>query len=552
MYNEKKEYLTRVIFMNFLSLLNSLLNMYLIGGNPFPVFDNEPLYELLNQRNIVSYEIKEVFSLNTGNPSILVFSDNETVFIYDTVSKSVEYSFDETIPYSTFLESDVENDLTFYCIDESCQFFSSDGEYFWEVGFYEYKVKVNDLFSELEGRGSGDSLDCFTPVSDSYVPETDMNVINNYQYFKKLRNRHAINPNSHCSLIAVEILMGYFDSFISDDFIFEKWDGVVHKAISFPTSWVDWNSSPGSGLFRPVDVDVKHELRDYLCDLMKQIGNPTIETLGASVSHVNSLLNSYITNSLGMLISDFSISSVTNSFINSSSANNLITSTIDSGYPLLICADNHWFVAFGYSDDYLLVHNGGGSWGLLDKEICFRWTFRHFPGVISVIPSLPHSHNNNYFSTTTKKFYCSCGVEQGHVVGVSNFIHNTIDFNQGPGIFSFKYCTRNINTVDSSSFLLNFNAELWIKPIDLFTGFAVSFSHNSNGVSLPKLKIELFDENYTLMSEASIYDYFEIDQTSGVIRTIGINIDINTKFLKLSKVGGLSDSISIYNLTFCA
>ena len=98
-----------------------------------------------------------------------------------------------------------------------------------------------------------------------------------------------------------------------------------------------------------------------------------------------------------------------------------IKGAIDNNFPIIVNGAGHSTVAFGYDDDYVYVNNG---WGWCSKVPWYVYTnllLGEFQSSIYLIPSPYHSHTNNYFSSLTNHFYCSCGeVIYSDLINLSN------------------------------------------------------------------------------------------------------------------------------------
>lgn len=74
-------------------------------------------------------------------------------------------------------------------------------------------------------------------------------------FFSKLYDNFGYNSKGTCSYVATDMLLSFYDTFWSDDFLPEKYDSDI---VTVDTSILFSNSSPGSKLEEDIGVDYDH------------------------------------------------------------------------------------------------------------------------------------------------------------------------------------------------------------------------------------------------------------------------------------------------------
>lgn len=291
--------------------------------------------------------------------------------------------------------------------DGPFKYLVSDGNSLWSQEMPEYKVS---LYGGENGVGDWVNLE-----SVSTIP-SDAHKIPNYEYFMRLRNWHGNNPDMICTLVAIQIICGYYDSFLNDSFVPEIWDRIPTKTTSDPClGWNSWTQSPGTGFMggfdnltnrtQPADSRMIDHLVDYCVNHVFSL----IHTYGANVSHQSDCLDHYLEEqNINQLCNYLIVSGNLLDNLNQAALNR-IRSTIDAGRPIIVNGHHHSTVAFAYDSNYVYVHDGYGEVVKAPNSYFTDWDISYSPSALDLNPNCPHSHNNNYFSSTTRDFYCSCG-----------------------------------------------------------------------------------------------------------------------------------------------
>ncbi len=279
-------------------------------------------------------------------------------------------------------------------------YFETDGTQIWEPSNSALKVSVSNV-GTCE---NGFNYDAITSASE--IP-SNAHKCDNYEYFINLKDHHGFNRSSICTLIANEILLGYYDTFYDDSFVPEKWDK-VSLAYGSEVSWKSWNYSPGTGKETTNGGEVEdNRMRDYMLDYCVKNVSSSIEEDGLNcLNQVKILKNHVETQGVG-----YELTCVEGNLYDSINNRNqsLIKSTIDSGRPIIANGGKHSTVAFAYDDNYVYVHSGWGSYGKTPWTTYISWSLSCTPSSIDLKPTGNHVHSNNYYNVSKKRYYCPCG-----------------------------------------------------------------------------------------------------------------------------------------------
>ena len=217
-------------------------------------------------------------------------------------------------------------------------------------------------------------------------------------YFEKLSENFSNNYDGSCTLIAAEIALSYYDTYLNDDIVSEEYEFKAEASTSVLSSFTQ---SPGSGKGND------RPLVDELIDIADDFGYFDLQTDHA-LSHLelrNVIENYFYNNNLDA----YTAFSFTKSFI---------TTTIDGGDPIIISLNDggdygHTVVAYGYNDDYVWIHTGQNS---LCKAI--SWSYVDYYANYSIKFSFGclHKHSDNFKNITTNQYICPLhGVFKGDI-----------------------------------------------------------------------------------------------------------------------------------------
>ena len=236
-----------------------------------------------------------------------------------------------------------------------------------------------------------------SPMSSDLNPPYPLTyVVDGYWYFQNLINNYYPNEEGTCGIIAIEMLLGYFDSYKSDNVVIESHDQIAYHNSNEPYYFYD---SPGVNLaFYTTIANINLALYGR-----KPINAfESIETLEVYFSDYNPYNIEY----------DYVYSGASSSQANSLEAKGCI----EEGLPVIVNfygyytnGDyiNHAAVAYMYSGDDIFV-NMGHSNGMTDVSISDFYIYQML--AIDILGN--HVHSNNYLSrynNTHHRYICPCG-----------------------------------------------------------------------------------------------------------------------------------------------
>ena len=225
-----------------------------------------------------------------------------------------------------------------------------------------------------------------------------------YYYFEKLGNMHAWNSKGTCTIVASEILFGYYDTFYSDLFVDEKYENKSHQNLSFDNYTAkDFEQSPG------VDNDDKndHDFHDYLVDIARNEVGDDPEVDGMTTMNQIKLVNNY----LGKQEINYKLNTSEGNLgdIWTQRAIGIIKQGIDEGRPEISNGSGHSTVAYAYDDKYVWVHTGWGWTGATPWSTYQSGLFANYSaGCIDLIYTGSHVHSDNYYCYNRNEYLCPC------------------------------------------------------------------------------------------------------------------------------------------------
>ncbi len=244
------------------------------------------------------------------------------------------------------------------------------------------------------------------------VPITsNVKKINNSFYFERLKGRHGSNTKGTCTVVAIQILLGYFDTFHNDNLVPENYDVVARESISAcPLKITDFAQS--SGTDDPENGN--NNFHDYLVkDVGKNELNIDFEH-GATHHEQMRLIRKYLEKR--NLLSDFDIETSEGNCgdVITGRTKNFIKNAINNNRPIIANGLTHSAVAFAYDDEYVWVHTGWGyiaatPWKTyVGADGCF-WL--RSPTCIDMMYTGSEFGSDNYFSTYRNVYVSPSGKE---------------------------------------------------------------------------------------------------------------------------------------------
>ena len=191
---------------------NRYLEIEFENGN-WILFDKEN-HETVDRRNISPY----------------AQGDSETLKLYDEDKVGFEYAY---------YDRDIDDFVS-------------------EAGLLSNSLIFEEYY-ESQGKDAGNYYSNISLTPNAHV-------IDNYYYFENLGGRHAWNSKGTCTIVASEILLGYYDTFSSDLFVDESHDVISREYISKSNySTKDFPQSPGVDDYSAEE----HDFHDYLVGIAK-------------------------------------------------------------------------------------------------------------------------------------------------------------------------------------------------------------------------------------------------------------------------------------------
>ena len=291
-----------------------------------------------------------------------------------------------------------------------------------------------------------------------------------YSYFLNLNANIGNNneTNATCGYVALAMLLDYYDTFLNDNIVAEKYD-VYGNSSSSPGTLYELDSglptnSVGS-YYNYLRNNYKNSsLHAYLILLHKNalyynpfpLASTYAKEFGTKQAQLAGLATNYLTN-LGMQNSCSVVyyGSQSNPGPNEYSKTQVISfiiNEIDNGYPVVCGFNGHARIVYGYTDDYkFIMHNGytnltneefyigSDGMGINTSEI----------GFVSLHFNYSHSHSYNYINSNSLH-YCYCG---DHIHDyTSNYVYHSSNYHKS-------YCPCGAYILELHSYRINIHNE---------------------------------------------------------------------------------------------
>lgn len=340
--------------------------------------------------------IEDLYTLSGENRYVEVNLKNGYVIYDKKESKIEEYSFNGDSPYENY-----QNFLKVY---------SKENFGFKYVSYYD-----NTFIDCLNSNKIDFSamLDCYSTLESKfgeYYRDIDIAedaiVIDNAFYFQKLNNHHAWNHVGTCTIVSMEILLSYYDTFYNDLIIPENYDEISRQSTSDMMLITEFNQSPG------VDNHTreKQAFHEYLCEIGKnEVGDdPKVD--GMNTKNQIKLLQNYLSKQK----IDYSLHTSEGNAgdIWTQRAVKIIKAGIQNNRPVISNGSKHSTVAFAYNDEYVWVHTGWGWVGATPWSTFESGLFENYSAGCIDISAIKgnHVHSDNYFSINKNTYICPCGI----------------------------------------------------------------------------------------------------------------------------------------------
>lgn len=366
----------------------------------------QTLANSLNEELIYTddYKIKnsvytaDLYNFLGENQYLEVSFRNKYAILNKENNEIVESSFSDKSPYSYYRES-----LGIY---------SDDGFSFKHVIYSKGSFVDIDNQTIIEGKEIKTHFALLSATAGKYEdirPGAGAHVISNAFYFENLHKNHAINRLGTCTIVAAQILFGYYDTFHNDFIIDEEYDTLGTSFRSNSDNIRNIEESPGSD-DSSLEVSTFH---DSLVEMAKYYTNDDPEIDGMSVSNQLTLVKKY----LGERHISFSQHTAVNNLtdILDQRARKIIKEAIDANRPVISNGTGHSTVAYAYDDEYVYVHTG---WGWAGRTSWSTYTDinNYEKGAIDIVIESPQVHSDNYYSNYHNIYMCPCGVTMSNAI----------------------------------------------------------------------------------------------------------------------------------------
>lgn len=408
-----KKYLSAAILMG--------LNFTLIPKNNVISIDNSSnikIFHFKKSRNQNDLKIEKLSDMDGNIKYIMLYNDYST-YVYDLAMENLLYKSDTGYPFN-------DNTSTHIFIDSpytNIPFICMENDIIWQSNYENYKINKNSI--EIK---SSTENDTYEKLEGDVKIFENATLIHNSEYFLKSDGKYGWNDNGVCALVAIQILMNYYDTFYNDKYIPEYYDYVSIDDIDLsltgsPKSWEKWKYMPGSGnvginrfysqIWDTVNNILLYNCKDsrflnYLIDYCETHFNIFLGAgSGCTFNQQRDTLGGYL--DLRGIPYTFTTSEGNLSDVISKRTADIIKKGIDEGKPVIANGDKHSTVAFGYDDEYVYVDSG---WGYLARTPWSTYTngsLFYQPSAIIFNAPNEHVHSNNFFTTEGQYFYCSCG-----------------------------------------------------------------------------------------------------------------------------------------------
>lgn len=291
-------------------------------------------------------------------------------------------------------------------------------------------------------------LDMVSDVNEqSFVDANGYKLINNSYYFEHL-NKFPINYKGTCGLVALSMLLGYYDTFYNDAYIPQnlKYSEEIYDDDNnlieinqnmdvFNRVYIDNYSNSIFEYYSENEMPgTTQAFHDYLFDkyLITLFGLDWIYELvergyPMTASNIEEVLYAYLTDNA------YDIKAFTKHYDKTLlNDTNTIKTLIDMGIPVLLTiidydytispnninqldlklSSAHNVIAYGYKNDTFVVHMGWDSQNNKYNKVYLNKSFIYDFMAINYIGE--HAHSKNFYGydeyTSEEVGYCSCGV----------------------------------------------------------------------------------------------------------------------------------------------
>lgn len=295
------------------------------------------------------------------------------------------------------------------CLNSSTDFLSSLSADASKIIFSSVKKESSAGFSPIGGNSDDYEITEYSDFKTSY--------------FDNLRTNFGNNTKGSCGYVAIGMLLSYYDTFLCDDIIPEKYDV---KSIGTGTDMIARRNSPGI-MYEDCDAEKLSATGYY--SYIKKLSDVSLHakliTMGESKGHYNykddknpcsttidqriDVLNDYFSDVLGYSYGNqYSLSYIDGlTPSNSNLVREFTIKEIQLGNPVILAIDDssndeagHALVAYDYDSekDEIYCH-----FGINDAMTHYTIKQEHFDtycNALAIHFNMDHTHSNNYSVTT--------------------------------------------------------------------------------------------------------------------------------------------------------
>lgn len=482
--------------------------------------------------SIINSFIEENVSINSVKDIYNVFGENQYLevsltdgyLIYDKKDKRIcDYSY---------------NSMKSLYSDENLNIYN-------ETGNNNYISFKDGAFTDLKTDKIILKEDIYENYNNSVNANSSITKISNSFYFEKLGDNIAHNTNGTCGIVALEILLGYYDSLYNDFFVNEHYDIKSISSIQYSNIRL-FDKSPG------VDTMQNRQFHDYLITLAeKKLAIFPNTGLGMTGTQLLELTKYYL--KIQNISAQINSSEGFVSDLLNERFKTVVKTAIDNDRPLIVAGDGHFSVAYGYDENNLYVCSGWGTSDTIDGLRVFPWSDFTVHGTkvgvaaIDIEYTGPHYHSNNYYCSNNDTYVCSCGLKQKET---SSSLYYKNDINFGPASNKVKKSftlNKPSNIEQYSNFTVDFSMYLWknnyFAPSEVYIriydgqnqieGIIVDIYDNNARLYYLGFKKYYLLSNYNIFQSSIITIEIEYDTQGQLFKTIGSSeLNLTMRFYK--------------------
>jgi len=334
--------------------------------------------------------ISDIYNLEGSNEFIYVqFDDN----VYAVYSKKEE-SICKLLTYDVFGECQSEFKIySDYSLGFEFAYYDQEADGFFSV---DDNVLNNNSISDYYSTQEKSAGNYYRDID---VP-SNAQVITNAFYFERLGSKHGLNSKGTCTIVAAQMLLGYYDTFANDYIVDDDYDVIARQFINKATPQItDFSTSPGTD----DSGNGNSRFHDYLVSIAKNEIGDDPEVNGMSTINQIKLMKNY----LQKREMNFTLSTSEGNWgdIISSRAEMIIRTGIDNNRPVVSNGTEHSTVAFAYDSDYVWVHTGWGfvaatPWSTFESNMFSNYS----AGCIDIVSITEHTNSDNYYAYNKNLF----------------------------------------------------------------------------------------------------------------------------------------------------